>query len=377
MHLTVNPPSFQTRIDAMSSALLGRSIRMRPLLAIRLLVIVLCCLNGPDSQAQTRSLPSHGKIKLDSYNYLLRDVHPASQAQANYLQNRLFLVGLKKAERLERRERLDAYGERQLIKELEYYRNITRVLGAGRPISAKSLKTFWILVSVFGDHPEVYDALTLEVPAMSHDDFTATSHYVRVLAPNGELAALPTLLNGSAKLDPAHLRLAWRIVVKDLKSSGGVTAPNAASFRHAVANFHRQCLPEIEAAPSHGRFEPQTYLRSIVALADALYRPAQLAQIRQYVERSGSACQADNMLGLITHMLQNRLVPAQGSTAQLALAEVARPLDRVLAQEIALRYERIDSLAANEGHRPYAAEYQVPADQASALPNRSLTSWTP
>jgi hypothetical protein len=77
------------------------------------------------------------------------------------------------------------------------------------------------------------------------------------------------------------------------------------------------------------------------------------------------------------HMLRHRITPEHGSTAQVALAEVARPIDRALAQEIALHYERIDSLAAGEGNRPYAAEYQVPADQVSALPNANVTSWTP
>jgi hypothetical protein len=74
------------------------------------------------------------------------------------------------------------------------------------------------------------------------------------------------------------------------------------------------------------------------------------------------------MLGLIQHMLKNRVTPAHGSSAQLALAEVARPINRVLEQEIALRVERIDSLAAGEGHRPYTAEYRHLDDSFNATP---------
>ena len=46
-----------------------------------LIAIAIGCLTCTDGQAQTRSLPSHGKIKIDSYNYLMRDVHPASQCR--------------------------------------------------------------------------------------------------------------------------------------------------------------------------------------------------------------------------------------------------------------------------------------------------------
>jgi hypothetical protein len=98
--------------------------------------------------------------------------------------------------------------------------------------------------------------------------------------------------------------------------------------------------------------------KSLGSLADALYRPRQAAQIQQYIEQGGYSYYGGNMLGLVQHMLRHRVTPAHGSTAQIALAEVARPITRVLEQEIALHYERIDSLAANEGHRPYAAEFR-------------------
>src|SRR5262245_20588462 len=95
------------------------------LLCAGLLSVVLYWPNCATVWAQSRNLPSrgttHGKIQLDSYNALLRDVHPASQAQANYLQNRLFLTGLRKAEQVERQERRETYAETQLIKKLENY----------------------------------------------------------------------------------------------------------------------------------------------------------------------------------------------------------------------------------------------------------------
>ena len=59
---------------------------------------------------------------------------------------------------------------------------------------------------------------------------------------------------------------------------------------------------------------------------------------------------------LCQYMLHNRLMPAQGTEAQLALAEVARPIRALLDEEISLRFERIDSLKDNKGHRPYEYE---------------------
>jgi len=346
-------------------------------LVVRLLAIALCLLNGETAESQTRTLPSHGKIKLDSYNYLLRDVHPASQAQANYLQNRLFLTGLKKAERLERRERLDVYGEQQFIDGLEKYQDVTTMLSAGRPTSARGLTTFWALVSVFGDHPEVYDALTLDVPPMSHDDFTTTSQSIRIMRPDGELTPLPTLLEGTDRLNAFPFQVAWRTVLEEFKSSGRLSAQRAEAFRRSVADYRLQCTRSIPADARQGRLHAEKYLRSLGALADALYRPQQFAQIRQYVEQGGYAYDGNSMIGLCTHMLQHRITPAQGSTAQIALAELARPIGRVLEQEIALRYERIDSLAAGEGHRPYASEYQRHDDPASAMSNMGISNWTP
>jgi hypothetical protein len=76
-------------------------------------------------------------------------------------------------------------------------------------------------------------------------------------------------------------------------------------------------------------------------------------------------------------MLRHRVTPAHGSTAQIALAEVARPITRVLEQEIALHYERIDSLAANEGHRPYAAEFRRFEEPVHAPPDMNVTQSMP
>jgi hypothetical protein len=342
-----------------------------------LLAVAICWPHGSAAEAKTRTLPSHGKIKLDSYNYLLRDVHPASQAQANYLQNRLFLTGLKKAERLERQERLDVYGERLFIDKLEGYQNAANLLSAGRPTSARGLATFWVLVSVFGDQTEVYDALSLEVPPMSHDDFMPTSLFIRILRPDGELAPLPTLLEAINGPSASPIQLAWSTVLKELRATERLSAQNVAAFSKAVAEYRLRCVRAIPADARDGRFEAETYLKSLGVLAAALYRPHQFDQIRRYVEGGGYAYHGNSMLGLVTHMLQHRVTPAQGSAAQMALAEVARPISRVLEQEIALRYERIDSLAANEGHRPYAAEYRRHDDPTSAMPNMGISNWTP
>jgi hypothetical protein len=320
---------------------------------------MLCGLSCAMTQAQSRVLPSHGKIKLDSYNYLLRDVHPASQAQANYLQNRLFLSGLKKAERLERKDRLDAYGERRLIKTLQDYSSIANRLSAGRPTSARNLTAFWVLLSVFGDRADVYDALSSDVPPMRHEDFAPTSRFIGIVEPSGELARPPLLLEGSAAVDASKFQFAWTALAKSLRATGRLSARDVADFHHSVAVYRKQSLDAIaKSSPASGRSHARRYLVSLGSLADALYRPRQAAQIQQYIEQGGYSYYGGNMLGLVQHMLRHRVTPAHGSTAQIALAEVARPITRVLEQEIALHYERIDSLAANEGHRPYAAEFR-------------------
>jgi hypothetical protein len=344
------------------------------LLHVGLLAMALCW-NSGSAQAQTRTLPSHGKIKLDSYNYLLRDVHPASQAQANYLQNRLFLTGLKKVERLERRERLDAYGERQYIEKLEDYQDIAERLSAGRPTSARNLAMFWVLVSVFGDRAEVYEALSSDVPVLAHEEFIPTSHFIRVLQPAGSLEPPPLVLQNTEGIDASECQAAWRSFLARLHSTGRPSASEATNFRRCVAKYCQRAVAATQHnASASGQLEAAKYLKSLGALADALYRPQQWAQIRRYVERRGYGYDGRSTLGLITHMLEHRVTPAQGSTAQLALAEVARPISRVLEQEIALHYERIDSLATGEGHRPYAAEYQGHDGPAGAMPNLGLSS---
>ena len=58
----------------------------------------------------------------------------------------------------------------------------------------------------------------------------------------------------------------------------------------------------------------------------------------------------------------------------LALSELARPISRVLEQELALPYKRIDSLAADEGHRPYASEYRRHEEPAfEGMPGTQIT----
>jgi hypothetical protein len=346
----------------------------RFLLHFGLLLIALCWLDSAAARAQSRTLPSHGKIKLDSYNKLLRDVHPASQAQANYLQNRLLAVGVKKAERLERKERLDSYRERQLIRELESYSDIAKTLSAGRPVTASNLPKFWTLVSLYGDRADVYEALSSDVPPMAHEDFTATTHFIAGLDPSGELQAPPLLLEGIEGLDPSGVQSAWSSLVKDLHASGRISAVQLAGFRKSVGDYRNQAtLAMTLDMPLAGRVQATKYLRSLRSLSDALYRPQHQAQIQQFVAQQGFNYYGDNILGLFQHMLKNRVTPTLGSPAQLALAEVARPISRVLEQEIAVRYERIDSLAAGEGHRPYASEYRHQAGMFGPPPTGDVS----
>jgi hypothetical protein len=328
--------------------------------------------------AQWRTLPSHGKIKLDSYNALLRDVHPASQAQANVLQNRLFWAGLKKVERLERKDRLDAYDERQFIDILKNYDRVVQRLAAGRPTSARNLATFWLLVSVFGDHAEVYEALASDMPRLPDEDFVPSSKFIQILQPSGELEPLPLWLDVAEEVDASDVQSAWSALVRELNSTGRMSSQGIVNFRSAVNEYRQQCARVIQDEPHHsGRFEAKKHLSALRELADALYRRQQRARILQYLEDAGYAFEGYSTLELIQHMLRNDVTPAQGSTAQLALAEVARPISRVLEQEIALRIERIDSLATGEGHRPYAAEYRRHDEPTTEVPNMGISSWTP
>jgi hypothetical protein len=234
------------------------------------------------------------------------------------------------------------------------------------------------LVSALGDRAEVYDALSLEVPPLPHGDFTPTSQFVRILQPNGELAPPPLLLEGAEGLDASVFQSAWSAVLKELRATGRLSARNVAAFEKGVADYRLQCGAAFRADAGHsGVFEVRKYLRSLATLSDALYRPQQRAQIQLYFEHGGYAFNGDSVLGLITHMLQHRVTPAQGSTAQLALAELARPISRVLEQEIGIHYERIDSLAAGEGHRPYAAEYRRNDDLTSSESNRGISRSLP
>lgn len=344
---------------------------------IALLAAVLCCVMPGKARSQSK-VPSHGKTKLDSYSKLLRDVHPASQAQANYLQNLLFLCGLKKAERLERQERIDVYAERQLIKALQNDVRVVKRLSAGSPMSVRSMTTFWALLSVFGDRAEVYDALSSEAPPLSHDQFVPTSQFIRVVRPDGELERPPFLLEGAEGLDASKLRNAWTIVARKLRANGRISAAEVEEFHNSVADYRKQCAPAMSNnSPSSGRLQARKFLTSLGTVADALYRPKQFAEIQQYIEHGGHSYNGGSMLGLIQHMLRNRVTPAAGSTAQVALAEVARPVSRVLEQEIALHYERIDSLAANEGHRPYAAEYRLHEEPIQAPLDTNITQTAP
>lgn len=352
---------------------LALSGRGRTLL-LGLLVATACCLSADVAQAQYRDRPSHHKIRLDSYKYLLRDVHPASQAQANYLQNRLFLSGLKKSERLERRQRLDAYEERRIVKKIERYRNVARQLSAGHTTMPSKLNTFWTLVSVYGDHAEVYEALSSGVPSMTHDDFVSTRQFLRIVLPSGELANPPLLLQTFEGLEPGEFQQTWSSLAERLKETGQVAVDDVAQFRVSVEAYCRHAdVVVTRGVPISGRLEAKKYVASLGSLADALYRPKQREQVQQYVLQGGYAFYGDNVLGLIQHMLRNNVLPAKGSTAQLALAEVARPIQRLLDEEIAMHLERIDSLDTDEGHRPYARDYGTYGGQVSSVPSPGIS----
>jgi hypothetical protein len=226
-------------------------------------------------------------------------------------------------------------------------------------VSARSLATFWVLVSVYGDRAEVYDALSSHVPPIADEQFIPASRFIQILEPSGDLKRPPILLNGADGVDFSTLQSSWRALVKTLRSTGRGSAAEVADFHQRTAAFRQQGIAAIKvASPAIGRVQARKFLDSLMSLADALYRPAQSAQIERFLQHGGNAFYGDNLLALVQHMLHNRATPARGSAAQLALAEVARPIDRALEQEIAIRFERIDSLAAGEGHRPYASEHR-------------------
>jgi hypothetical protein len=311
------------------------------------------------ASAQTRGTASHGKTRLDSFNYLLRDVHPASQAQANFIQTLLYLQGLKKARRLEHHERVDTYNERLANKQIEIFQRAATTVSQGAPTSHRSMITFWALVSAFGDRAEVYDALMSDVPPMTHADFEATTIKLDILQPSGELVRPPLLLDANSDIDGSALETAWNALATSIRASGRPMPREVGGFRKCVAEYCRQASESIkDVKPTEGRGPAGRYLDSLECLASAFNYPQQSEQIQAYLSQGGYAYYGGSMLGLCQHMLKNRVTPAQGSTAQVTLAELARPISRVLEQEIALRWERIDSLAAGEGHRPYAAEYR-------------------
>lgn len=369
-------PRNEPRLERTSAACAARRIRARTSIRDRswlrrwgILAIAVSWLNGTVATAQSRSLPSHGKTKLDSYNYLLRDVHPASQAEANYLQNRLFLSDLKKSERLERNERLDVYELRQFIERLQNYHRLANRLSAGRPTTARDLNKFWMLVSLYGDYAEVYQALVADVPPMPHDQFVPTRRFISILQPGGKIERPPLLLEAAAGVDADELQLAWKTLVQNEREMGQVAAADVVRFSQCVDEYRRRADAVVaKVGPIRGRLAAKKYLRSLGALADAFYRPQQLAQIQQYLRQGGIAFCGGSLLELCQHMLRNRAMPAQGSSAQLALAEAARPICRLLDAEIAVRVERVDSLAVGEGHRPYLKHYGASANKLGAVP---------
>jgi hypothetical protein len=343
-------------------------------ISIGLALIFAYWLQAASVEAQTRTLPSHGKIQLDSSNLLLRDVHPASQAQTNYLENRLLGVGVRKAEREEQNERIDVYQERRRIEKLQGYdRDLSR-LSTGSPTTAYGLATLWMLVGTYGDYTEVHEALLNSVPALQHDQFVPANQFILFVQPNGELEPPPLVLQSAGGRDVTRIQTAWTALVKEMRAADRLSAPSVTEFQASIASYRKDVAPIVEKLPpASGRRLADRYVRSLESLASALQRPTQAAEIRQYVRQNGYAYYGSNLLGLIQHLRNNRLTPVTGSTAQLALAEVARPLSRVLEQEIAYRVERIDSLAVGEGHRPYAGEFRPQARVGNATTGTAVS----
>jgi hypothetical protein len=337
---------------------------------IRLIVTVLFCLTAGAAKAQTRGTASHGKTRLDSFNYLLRDVHPASQAMANYLQNLLFLQGLKKARRLEHHERVDTYEERGAIEDHKKYMTTVYRLMAGRPTSPQDMDVFWGLVSVYGDREEVNYMLGAEVPPMTHRDFVMKESFFKVVQASGELVRPPLVLEGMQGVDATAFQTAWNAIAKSMRSGKRPLSRDVAEFRTSVGAYCQSGRAEIEILGyASGKGDANRYLGALKSLSNALNREKQCAQIQKCVAEGGYAFHGGSMIGLCQHMLKNRVTPAHGSTAQVTLAELARPISRAIEQEMSLNWERIDSLAAGEGHRPYAAEYRGGDESFSAMPN--------
>jgi hypothetical protein len=356
------------------SSIFGRCASRRT----RVFAALLIFLSGSLASAQERSTASHGKTWGESANPLLRDVHPASQAWANYLQNIRYLQVVRKEKWQVRWDRLDAYDERLAIQRLKVCQNVAQRLAGGRPTLAKDLPPIWAIVSVFGDRAEVYDALSSNVPPMTHDDFESTTIKLDILMPSGELVRPPMLLEAIAEIDGSALETAWNELATSIRASGRPMPREVGGFRECVADYCQQASASIKGVkPTEGRGPADRYLKSLECLADAFYRPQESDQIQAYLAQGGYAYYGGSMLGFVQHMLKNRVTPAQGSTAQVTLAELARPISRVLEQEIALHWERIDSLAANEGHRPYAAEYRGNEEPFQPMPGRDITQTEP
>jgi hypothetical protein len=238
---------------------------------------------------------------------------------------------------------------------------------------------FWVLVAACGDRAELYDALSAEVPPMSDTEFQPAARYIQILRATGELAPPPILLESLVGLDASKHQVAWRSLVEELRTTSGPSAQKVTDFRASVNSYCQQGMEAIEAEKNNiGRHDAKDYLRSLGSLADALSRSQQFAQVQSYVQQGGCGFHGGSALALINHMLRNRLEAARGRSAQLALSEVARPMSRLLEQEIALHYERIDSLAAREGHRPYAAEYRRhESPVVEATPGVNVTQTAP
>jgi hypothetical protein len=216
------------------------------------------------------------------------------------------------------------------------------------------------------------------VPPIAHTDFLATSSYLDIVQPTGELERPPLSLATCEDLDATKLHQSWNDLARTLRLGGRPTPSEVGEFRACVKAYCAQGRAAVSGVRvTEGRWQADKYMTSLGSLASALHRPHQNAEVRQYLSQGGYAYHGGNLLGLIEHMLKNRVAPAHGSTAQVALAEVARPISRVLEQEIALHWERIDSLAAGEGHRPYAAEYRGGEEPLSATPGIDVTQIGP
>jgi len=288
---------------------------------------------------------SHAQLRLDSYGYLLRDVHPASYAQAQYVRNRLFLTEVKKAERNERLSRSDILEERWLIKRAGRHLAALGRLSAGYSTDESDWTKLWTLIAVYGTTDTVYDALRTEVSPLPSDEFVPASTALSVIGRRGRLSPPPAVLIHYDKAAAWEVGRSWLNLVGSLDRPVDVTSKNVTRFQESVRRFSERNQPRIKyVRDGEARVAARAYLRSLDRLAAVLHRPRRCEQLRAYLEPNGFSFPGGDRLALCHHLLKYGAIPARGGQAQLATAGVTRPLFALVEKEIGIRRSRIDRI---------------------------------